>query len=88
MKHLYSIINGKIVMNPANIPVSSTDRLLIWYGTGTQEEVLSKWDTLVDRDAHEYNEKADPASCSSNTYVEWLASMIDIIRESLPHSHN
>jgi hypothetical protein len=87
VKHLYSIINGKIVMNPANMPVSSTDRLLVWYGTGTQEEILSKWDTLVDRDAHEYNEKADPASCSNNTYG-WLSPIADPIMEWLEHHNN
>lgn len=86
-KHLYSIINGKVTMNPANIPVSSTDRLLVWYGTGTQEEVLSKWDTLVDQDAHEYNEKADPASCSTNTYG-WLSPIANPIMEWIEHHNN
>lgn len=74
-------------MNPANIPVSSTDRLLVWYGTGTQEEILSKWDTLVDQDAHEYNEKADPASCSANTYG-WLSPVANPIMEWIEHHNN
>jgi hypothetical protein len=85
-RHLYSILNGAIVMNPANISVESTDRLLVWYGTGTAEEVLAKWDTLVDKDAIEYNQKADPASCSTNTYG-WLSPIATPIMEWIEH-HN
>lgn len=84
--HLYYIINGAVVMNPANIPVGSTDRLLVWYGTGTQAEILAKWDTLVDKDAIEYNQKSDPASCSVNTYG-WLSPIANPIMEWIEHSH-
>ncbi len=83
-KHLYSIINGSIVMNPANIAVASTDRLLVWYGTGTEQEVLAKWDTLVSKDAIEYNQKSDPASCSTNTYG-WLSQIANPIMEWIEH---
>jgi hypothetical protein len=83
-KKLYTIINGSIVMNPANIPVASTDRLLVWYGTGTQDEILAKWDTLVDKDAIEYNKKADPASCSVNSYG-WLSPIATPIMEWIEH---
>jgi hypothetical protein len=79
-KQLYYIINGSIVMNPANTPVGSADRLLVWYGTGSQQEVLAKWDTLVSKDAIEYNQKADPASCSVNTYG-WLSPIATPIME-------
>jgi hypothetical protein len=82
--HLYSILNGALVMNPANIPVASTDRLVIWYGTGTEQEVLAKWDTLVNRDAIEYNKKDDPASCSVNTY-SWLSPVANPIMEWIEH---
>ena len=77
---LYYIINGTIVMNPANISVGSADRLLVWYGTGIQEEILAKWDTLVSKDAVEYNQKADPASCSVNTYG-WLSPIVGPVME-------
>lgn len=78
--HLYSIINGAVVMNPANTLVASADRLVVWYGTGTEQEVLAKWNTLVDNDAIEYNQKADPASCSVNTYG-WLSPIANPIME-------
>jgi hypothetical protein len=85
--HLYYILNGSIVMNPTNTPVTSTDRLVVWYGTGsTEEEVLAKWDTLVDRDAIEYNEKSDPASCSVNTYG-WLSTIANPIMEYIEHNN-
>ena len=77
---LHYIINGAVVMNPANTPVGSADRLLVWYGTGTQAEILAKWDTLVSKDAIEYNQKADPASCSANTYG-WLSPIATPIME-------
>lgn len=82
--HLYYILNGKLVMNPANITVSSTDRLLVWYGTGTEEEILSKSNTLVDNDAIEYNQKDDPASCSTNSYGIF-APITDFIHSMVGH---
>lgn len=85
-KNLYYILDGELVDNPANIAVESENRLLIWYGTGTSSEVIGKFDTLVAKNAHEYNEKADPASCSSNTYG-WFSPMITKIEEFFPHSH-
>jgi hypothetical protein len=83
---LYYIINGSIVMNPANIAVASTDRLVVWYGTGTADEILAKWDTLADKDAIEYNQKSDPTSCSTNTYG-WLSPIAEPIMEWIEH-HN
>jgi hypothetical protein len=67
-KSLYYILNGKKIDTPRNLIVESEDQLLVWYGTGTAEEVIKKFDTLVVKTAHEYNGKADPASCSSNVY--------------------
>ena len=67
-KNLYYILNGKKIDNPRNLSVESEDRLLIWYGTGTVDEVTEKFETLVSKNAHQYNGKADPASCSSNVY--------------------
>jgi len=84
VRHLSYILNGAIVMNPANTPVRSTDRLVIWYGTGSEEEIQAKWNTLVDNDAIEYNQKADPASCSVNTYG-WLSPIANPIMEWIEH---
>jgi hypothetical protein len=50
-------------MNPANEIVKSTDRLLVWYGTGSEKEIQEKSQSLVPSDADEYNNKPDPASC-------------------------
>jgi hypothetical protein len=57
-----------VVQNPQNIVVESTDRLLVWYGTGTQEDIQQQSKILVANTADEYNHKADPASCSTNEY--------------------
>ncbi len=87
--NLYYFINETPVMNPANEIVKSTDRLLVWYGSGTEKEIQEKVSTLVANDADEYNHKPDPASCGSNSYG-WLSPIITPImewKESLPHSH-
>lgn len=85
-KNLYYFINGKPIDNPRNIIVESEDRLLVWYGTGTQSEVAEKFDTLVAKNAHEYNQKADPASCSSNVYGG-LGPILERLEEWFPHNH-
>lgn len=82
-KNLYYFVNGERVDNPHNRIVESEDRLVIWYGTGTSEEIASKLPLLVANTAREYNEKPDPASCSVNETL-WL---LDRIKELLPHSH-
>lgn len=82
---IYYILNGSIVTNPANIAVWSTDRLLVWYGSGSQDEILKKWDTLVDKDATDYNNKADPASCSANTYGWFLWTIGEWIHNTIWH---
>ncbi len=86
-QNLYYFINGKIVDNPANEIVKSTDRLLVWYGTGSEIEIQSKSETLVDKDADEYNHKADPASCSTNTYG-WLTPIAEPITEWIERWHD
>lgn len=85
-KNLYYFLNGEIVDNPRNTPVMSEDRLLVWYGTGTFDEVKEGFDRLVPKNAHEYNQKADPASCSSNVYGPF-GGIIERIKELLPHGH-
>jgi hypothetical protein len=83
-EHLYYFINGKNIDNPANETVNSEDQLLVWYGTGTLSEVQAKTKLLVPQDAHEYNQKSDPASCSTNTYG-WLSPVIEPIMEWMAH---
>ena len=79
-QNIYYFINGIAIDNPSNEVVRSTDRLLVWYGTGTEAEVKAKTDSLVPKDADEYNHKADPASCSTNTYG-WLTPIAEPIAE-------
>ena len=83
-KNIYYFINGERVMNPTNRTVESEDRLLVYYGTGTSEEVKKNYVEKVAKTAHEYNQKADPASCGSNTYG-WLTPIAEPIHEWLEH---
>jgi hypothetical protein len=88
-KNLFFFINGKKVDNPTNEIVKSTDRLLVWYGTGTFSEIQPKWGTLVPDDADEYNHKADPASCGTNNYG-WISPLMTPIlewKEKVFHDH-
>ena len=89
-KNVYFILNGEVVTNPHNTPVWSEDKLLVWYGTGTSEEVLERYYPLVSWSAREYNNKEDPASCSANERSEFFAPIIGMwenIKEYFPHSH-
>jgi hypothetical protein len=86
-KNIYYFINDEQVLNPINITVESEDRLLIYYGTWTADEVLSTYTKQVPQTAHEYNQKADPASCGSNTYGIF-SSIAEPIHEWFEHSHN
>jgi len=43
-KYIYYFLNWKRIDNPANTMVESEDRLLVWYGTWTEEEV---WKNLI-----------------------------------------
>jgi hypothetical protein len=67
-KYLYYYVNGVHITNPQNVVVGSTDQLLVWYGTGTQEDIQKRSNTLVASTADEYNHKADPASCGTNEF--------------------
>lgn len=95
-KYIYYILNGEeLILSPINTIVWSEDRLFVYYGTGTFEEVLLNYFPLVSRNATEYNGKEDPASCSSNAqnglfsgfYKNIWAAWAQI-REKLPHSHS
>ncbi len=84
-KNVYYFINGERINNPHNIIVGSEDRLLVYYGTGTAEEVASLYANTVAATAHEYNQKADPSSCSTNTYG-FLSPIIEPIHEWIEHN--
>ena len=89
-KKVYFILNGEEVTNPHNTPVNSEDKLLVWYGSGTTEDIITRYYPLVSGSAKEYNNKEDPASCSANEKSEFLAPIAhlwDTIREYFPHSH-
>jgi hypothetical protein len=94
-KNIYYILNGeRLILSPANTPVASEDRLLVYYGTGTFEEVLVNIYPQVAGNAKEYNEKQDPASCSQNANTslldgttEKLEGIIENLKEKIPHTH-
>jgi hypothetical protein len=77
-KSLSYFINGEPVTNPQNMIVESTDQFLVWYGTGSTEEVQKHSKSLVADTADEYNHKPDPASCGSNEF-----GFLNIIAEPL-----
>lgn len=83
-KSLFYFINGEKVTNPQNMIVGSTDQLLVWYGTGSDEEIAKRSDTLVSQTAAEYNQKADPASCGSNEFG-FLNVIAEPIHEFFEH---
>ena len=52
--------------SPDTAVVKSEDRLLVWYGTGTEADILKNIAPKVSHNADEYNHKDDPKSCSTN----------------------
>lgn len=90
-KRVLYILNGEeLLISPTNTPIASEDRLLVYYGTGTFEEILIEHYPLVSRNAIEYNNKQDPASCSQNAnapLLDGVSSVVENIKEKLPHSH-
>lgn len=94
-RNLYYIINGEqSLLSVANTSVKSEDQLLIYYGTGTLKDVLENIYPLVSKNAHEYNEKQDPASCSANAdtalfdgFLENIYLTWEQLKEKFPHSH-
>lgn len=66
--HLTFILNGEPVTSIANKTIRSEDRLLISYGNGSQAELNKQYDSIP-ADAHEFNIKNDPSSCSGGHSV-------------------
>ena len=83
-ENIYYFINGESVTNPENLVVESEDQLLVWYGTGSAQQVKQGYLSKVAKTAHEYNQKSDPASCGSNDYG-WLSPIATAIHEWLKY---
>jgi hypothetical protein len=64
-KKLRFILNGKEVLNVANIPIKSEDKLLIDYSADDSRTLATRYSSIGST-AHEHNEKPDPASCSGS----------------------
>lgn len=76
---MHFILNGKSIDNPFNRAISSEDRLLIDYGSLT-DEVLEKTEfTQVATTAHKANTEDDPNSC----YGGVSSNILDIIRNKI-----
>lgn len=62
-KRLRFMLNGQSVDTVANRTINSEDVLHISYGD-EGDTVLQQQYQAISRDAHEYNQKTDPSSCS------------------------
>lgn len=76
---VHFILNGKPVDNPFNRLIASEDRLLIDYGTDSDEALLKTEFPQVAATAHEFNTKPDPNSCAGVSAYNFLDSVRDLI---------
>ncbi len=79
-KELRFILNGKDVDSVANQTIRSEDVLLIDFGTSTDPELQSRFQSIT-RDAADYNKRDDPSSCTGDkplTFTERLKKSIGI----------
>ncbi len=83
-KSIFYFINGESVRNPQNLAVKSTDQLLVYSWTGSREDIVKNYMPRVAKTADEYNHKADPASCGSNSYGI-LSPIAEPLHEWLEH---
>lgn len=56
------VLNGKLVENPQNREIRSTDRLLIDFSTSSDAQVLERFDQVAQTAAAQ-NHLPDPAAC-------------------------
>jgi len=76
------ILNWKIVENPFNRLIKSEDRLLISYGSESEEVLLERYSS-VSNNAGEYNAKYDPGSCWGNNEN----GIVVLIHQMFDHKH-
>lgn len=62
-KSLRFYLNGKYVTSIADESIKSEDTLLIDYGSDDSQKLIDRYNS-IHKDAHEYNERTDPAACS------------------------
>lgn len=68
--HLTFILNGKKVDSISNVIIGDQDKLLVNYGTESNEQVQKQYGT-IQNNAKKYDVAQDPASCSgSHTKVD------------------
>jgi hypothetical protein len=72
------ILNGQPQLSVRNELIRSGDRLLISYGPESEEEALRTQFPTVVSTAEEYNERPDPAGCSS----AHEATLLDRVRHA------
>ncbi len=65
-KRFTYILNGQILTSIHNQLISSSDRMLISYGSGSIDSVLQNQFSKVMSNAAEYNDQTDPATCSGS----------------------
>lgn len=80
-KKMSFLLNWKSVKNPFNRLINSEDKLLINYGSQSDEEIQELY-TTVSSNAGEYNAKYDPGGCGGTNdngvvviLTEWLHSL-------------
>ena len=76
------ILNWKIVENPFNRLIKSEDRLLISYGSESEEVLLERYSS-VSNNAGEYNAKYDPGNCWGNNEN----GIVVLIHQMFDHKH-
>lgn len=64
-KRLTFVLNGSLITDAANRVIRSRDRLLVSYGSESQEEIIGSRFSLVRNTAGEFNGKFDPGGCGS-----------------------
>lgn len=64
-KQVHFVLNGKVVDFPLKNLINSEDALLVDFGETDTKTLLQRYNDIP-KDAGEYNEKYDPASCGGN----------------------
>lgn len=70
------VVNGREVLELANRPIRSLDRVLVSIGPETLEEVMAQQFPRVPNDAAHFNEVSDPAGCAGAQAERSLAERL------------